>query len=102
VPHARAGGILAEIIVAAPVAGRPDRPRCEATAAVGADVAQHLLDAGGAERALVAADAGLDRGRRQRLGAMFAAWPQLEHQVSRAAASALALRRLSSRGAMRS
>ena len=45
VPRACAGGILAEVVVAPPVAGRPDRPRCEAAAAVGADVAEHGVDA---------------------------------------------------------
>src|SRR4029077_20229949 len=100
--HPRRRGILAEMVVTFPVVRRPDRPGREAAAAVGADIAQHILDAGGAEGALVAADARLERGGRQRLVAMLAGRPQLEHHCIRAAASALALLRLASSGASRS
>ena len=67
------------------IAGRPDRPRHEAAAAVRADIVQLGLDAIGAEGALVAADARLGRCRRQVLVAIFAVGPKLErHAPSRA------------------
>src|SRR5258705_9964617 len=66
------------------------------------DAAQHLMNARGAERALVAADTGFQRGWRQCLVAVLAAWPQVEHQCIRAAASAFARPRLCSSGASRS
>src|SRR6185369_15147630 len=100
--HPRSGGILAEEVAVVPVMHRPDRPRRKAAAAIGTDVAQHLLDTVGAESALVAADPGFERSGRQRLVAMLAGRAQLQHQESRAAASALALARLSSSGARRS
>ena len=49
--------IIFQKVAVLPVARRPYRPGHEAAAAVGADVVQYLLDAGGAEGAFVAADA---------------------------------------------
>src|SRR6185503_16917954 len=57
VANPKAGGMLAEKVVAAPVACRPDRPRCESATAVRAHVLQHRFDTCRAERALEAADA---------------------------------------------
>src|SRR6185436_13493359 len=78
-PSESARGILAEEVVALPVRCGPDRPRREAAAAIGTNVLEHGRHASCAERALVAADARLDRIRRQRLVAVFAGWPELEH-----------------------
>src|SRR5262249_9663547 len=100
--HPGSGRVLAEIVAAVPVVRRPDRAGRKAAAAIGADIAQHRIDAVGAEGALVAADAGLERGGRQRLVAVLAAWTEFQHQWRRAAASALALARLWSSGASRS
>src|ERR1700758_2841327 len=69
--HPGSGRVLAEIVAVVPVGRRPDRPGREAAAAIGADIAQHRLDTVGAEGALVAADAGLERGGRQRLVAVL-------------------------------
>src|SRR5262249_61873173 len=96
------GRILAEEIVVLPVARRANRAGREATATIGTDIAQHRFDADRAERAFVAANTGLQRRWWQRLVAVLAAWPQLEHQCIRAAASAFARRRLSRSGASRS
>ena len=60
VAHMRARRIFAEVIVTAPVAHGPYRPRHEPAAAVRADIQQNTLDAVGAERALVRANARVD------------------------------------------
>src|SRR5882757_11410637 len=63
----------------APLGGGPDRPRHEPTAAIGADIEQHILDARRAERAFIAADAGVGCVGRQILLAAFAVGPELQH-----------------------
>src|SRR6185503_9301367 len=85
----------AEEVVTVPVRCRPDRPRREAAAAVGADVVEYRLDAGDAKRALVTANARVGRIRRQRLVAVLARWPELEHAgcLSTLASRAIALAR---------
>ena len=70
---------MGDVVVAAPVAARPDRPRLEAAAAIRADIEQDVLHAGGAERALEAADAGVNRVGRQGAIAVFARRTKLEH-----------------------
>src|SRR5579885_1838560 len=70
--------VLAEEVVALPVARGADGAGDEAGAAVGADVAENVRDEVGAEGALVAADARLGRGGRQRLVAVFAGRSKLE------------------------
>src|SRR5215470_17183885 len=84
----------------APFDYRPHRARRESSAAVGAHIVQHVLDALGAERAFVSANARVGRVRRQILVAAFAVRSQLEHwlgsrwcSVSRAAAASTAPRR---------
>src|SRR4051794_27528291 len=62
----------------APFAHRPDRARRKAATAVRADVEQLGLDAVGAKRAFVGADACLGRRRRQVLVAIFAVRPELQ------------------------
>ena len=57
----------------------PNRSWREATAAIGADIVKHVLDAVGAERALISANPCVRRVRRQVLVAALAVWPQLEH-----------------------
>ena len=52
-----AGRIIFQKVAVLPVARRSHRSGDEAAAAVGADVVQYLLDAGGAEGAFIAADA---------------------------------------------
>src|SRR6185436_8381914 len=75
----RARRMMGDVVVAAPVAPGPDRPRLEAAAAVRADAEQDVLDARGAERALEAADARVGRVRRQGAIAVFARGTKLEH-----------------------
>ena len=55
-----------------PIVRRPDRARREAAAAIRTDVAQLIVDAVGAEGALVGADARLRAVRRKILVAIFA------------------------------
>src|ERR1700687_1907195 len=63
----RFGGcrLFPEANAGAPLGGGPDRPWREPAAAIGADIEQHILDALGAERALIAADARVERVGRQ-------------------------------------
>src|ERR1700732_1491163 len=51
----RFGGcrLLRQANAAAPLGGGPDRPWREPAAAIGGDIEQHILDALGAERALI-------------------------------------------------
>src|SRR5258706_559652 len=81
VPHLGAGRILAEEVVAFPVLRRPDGPRNESAATVRTHVPQNLVDTRRAERALVTADARLERSRRQRLVAVLAGGSELKHEV---------------------
>jgi hypothetical protein len=62
----------------APWLCRPDRPRRKTAAAVRADVEQFCLDAIGAERALIGADARFGRSGRQVLVAIFAVREKLQ------------------------
>jgi hypothetical protein len=50
-------GILTKVVVASPVRRRPDRSCDEAPAAVRVGVVKDLIDARGAERGLIGADA---------------------------------------------
>src|SRR5262245_46660288 len=81
VPDLRARRVLAEAVAALPVLRRPDRPRGKPAAAVRANVPEDALDARRAERAFVGADPRLERVGRQRLVAVFAGRPQLEHRL---------------------
>ena len=74
VTDSRAGGIFAEIVVPFPVLRWSDRPGHEATTAIGADVVQHGIDAGGAERAFIGAYARFERIGQQTLVAIFTCW----------------------------
>ncbi len=78
-PDLSAGGVLAEKVVACPVSLGSERPRHEAAPAVRAHVAEHIVDARSAERALVGTDARVGRVRRQRRVAVLAGRPELEH-----------------------
>lgn len=75
----RPGRIIAQVIVVLPVLRRPDRSWRETAAAVGADVRHDVLDAVGAEGALVAADAGIQSMRRQGFIAVFTGRSELKH-----------------------
>jgi len=81
VPDLRAGRIVAEVVVAFPVLGRPHGSGNEAAAAVGTDIVQDGIHAIGAERAFIAANARVGGFRRQRLVAVLAAWPEFKHGV---------------------
>jgi hypothetical protein len=61
---------------------RPDRARLEVATAVGADSAQHVVRAAGAERALEGADACVGAVGRQIDVAALAVGAQLEHPLS--------------------
>jgi len=61
VPDSCTRRILAEIIVALPVVRRSNRPRNECAAAIRAHVPENRIDACGAERALIAANARIRR-----------------------------------------
>ena len=74
--------VLAQEIPVFPVARWPDRSRHKTAAAIWADIAQHFINAGNAEGALITADTRVERCRRQGLVAVFAAGPQLEHGLS--------------------
>src|SRR5450432_339188 len=74
--------ILAKEVVAFPVRRRADGPGHETAAAVRADVVQHGVHARGAKRAFVGADPRFQRGRGQRLVALLARGPKLEHSSS--------------------
>jgi hypothetical protein len=59
VPYLCAWRVLAEKVVTLPVLRRSDGSGNEATATVRADVAQHMIDAGGTKRTFISADARL-------------------------------------------
>jgi len=82
VPDACARGILAEEIVALPVARRPNRSRSEAAATVRTYVVQHLVDACRAKGAFIAADARFQRIGGKGLAAVFAGRSELEHDAN--------------------
>src|SRR5688572_30837091 len=71
--------ILAEEIVAFPVFRRPDWSGNKSATTIRADVLDDVIDTSGAERALVGADARLNRIRRQRLVAVLAGRSEFEH-----------------------
>ena len=73
--------ILAKKVVTLPVCRRPDGPGSKAPAAIRTNVTQHAVDAGGAERAFIAANACLKRVRGQRRVAVLTAWSQFEHRT---------------------
>jgi hypothetical protein len=75
-------GILTEVVVAFPVLRRPNRSRYEAPAAVRADVLKNVIDARGAERALLGADPCFERIGRQRLVAVLTGRPEFKHVVT--------------------
>ena len=68
--------VIAEEVIALPISRWPDRPGNEPASAVGADIAQDSLDASGAKRAFVAANARVKGRRRQRFVAVFAGRPE--------------------------
>ena len=59
-----ARGNRAEIVVVFPIYARTHRSRREASAAIGANVTEHIVHTLGAKRALETADARVGRGRR--------------------------------------
>jgi hypothetical protein len=63
-----------------PFGDRSNRARRKPAAAIGTDVAEDLVDAIGAEGALIAADPRIARLRRQVLVAPFAIRPELQHR----------------------
>jgi hypothetical protein len=81
VADGRARRILAQLVVALPVARRPHRARHESAAAVAADVAQDAVDAAGTEGAFVGADPRVQRVGQEGSVAVFAGRSQFEQGV---------------------
>jgi hypothetical protein len=79
-PPVRPGRVDGEAGGLPPRASRADGPRLEAAAAVGAHVVELVLDARGAERALVATDPRVRGVGGQILVAQLAVRPELEHR----------------------
>src|SRR5262245_5990231 len=71
---------MTEVVVAFPVLRWPDRPWCETTATIRADIIQEAFNAGDAEGAFVTANACLERVGWQLQVAVFAGRSELEHQ----------------------
>src|SRR5262249_48873514 len=84
------GWIVGQAGPVTPSALGPDRARDEAAATVRADVVQGVLDTAGAERALVAADSRVRRGRRGIDVAQFAVRTQGKHGPDATAPGAVA------------
>ena len=80
--HERAGRLGSHKVVSLPVRRGSDRAYAEAAAATGANVFENSLDACRAERALEAADSGVEGVGRQRLVAVLACRPELEHGIN--------------------
>jgi len=78
VPNRGARRVFAQIIIAIPIFRWSNRSRREAAAAVRADFIDDRVDAGGAKRALVGANARFERIGRQQLVAIFAGRSELE------------------------
>src|SRR5262245_34067980 len=78
----RAGGLLAEVVVALPICRWTNRSRHETAPAIRANVVQNSFDTSRTESAFVRADARLQRFRRQRLVAILTSWSKFEHGVS--------------------
>jgi hypothetical protein len=74
--------ILAKKVVTFPIPRRSDSSRNKATTAIRTDVAQNVIDARGAKRALVGTDARFNRVGWQLLVAVLAGRPEFKHRVS--------------------
>src|SRR5262249_48386971 len=74
-------GVGAKTVVIFPVLRRSDGSGRKATTAIGTDVSQHRLNAGGAKRAFIATNACLQRIGGQRLVAVFAGWTEFKHRI---------------------
>jgi hypothetical protein len=72
-------GILTKVVVAFPIPRRSDRSGHKTPAAIWADVLKDFLDARGAERALIGANARFKRIRKQRLVAIFTGRSEFKH-----------------------
>jgi hypothetical protein len=79
VPDPGACRILAEEVIAFPVLRGSDRPWHKPAAAIGADIAQDMLNASSAKRTFISTYAGIKRGRGQGLVAVFAGRSEFEH-----------------------
>src|SRR5262245_8662547 len=71
--------VLSQEIIALPVSRRSDRPVNKAATAIRTNVTQHVVDARGAKRALIATDAPLERLGWQRLVAVLAGRSEFKH-----------------------
>ena len=76
--RSRGSGERAQIVSVSPVARGADRAWGETAAAIWADIADHLCDAGCAESAFERANARLQRVRRERLVAVLAGRAQCQ------------------------
>ena len=73
--------VLTKVVAAFPVPRRPDWSRNKSAAAVRAHVVQDVVNARGAERTFISADARFKRVRRQSFVAVFTGRAQFEHRV---------------------
>lgn len=73
--------VFAKIIVTVPVLRWSNWSRNESATTVGADVAQHLVDAHGTECTFITADARIKCVRQQWLIAMFAVRSEFKHRA---------------------
>lgn len=89
--HPCTGRVVTQKIVSFVAYGWPDRPWNEAATAVRANIPQKFIDTVCAERALVATNSRLPRGRWQGFVAVFAAWSKFEHLDAQVGTSASVL-----------
>ena len=73
--------VFTKEVVAFPIPGRPDWPWSETATAIRTDVYHDRVDAGRAERALIAANARFERIGRQCLVAVFARRSEFKHSA---------------------
>ena len=79
--HLGARRIFSQEVITVPIRRRSNRSRDKSTAAIRTDISQNAFDAGGAEGALIGADARLKRIRQQRLIAMLTSRSKFKHGV---------------------
>lgn len=79
--HHGARRICPEKVVIVPIHRRSDRSRYEPAAAIGTDIFKNVLYAGGAEGALIRADARHKRVGWQRFITVFAGRSEFKHEI---------------------
>src|SRR5262245_12101846 len=79
VPNLRASWVFAQKIFPLPILRRPDRARNESATAIRANIMQDRFNAGGAERAFIAADSRFKRFGRKGSVAVLTSRSQFKH-----------------------